>query len=320
MTKEHIRTQGFQPVEVPHPTRRGQTVWVAGEVLDEFGDLSNVDFGCGMCGDLGYVKYKVPVSDPRFGQLFPCPNNCEAARGLERDRQMRVHAAMRLPEEYQNCTLDSFCALMMARPELREGKRLAYAAVDAYAGAAADDFYVDFAEVALRAGLIGETDWRNCLILSGDYGVGKTGLMASIGKAVVPLGIIVLYVRAMSALKAIQDRYNPDWRDNPPDDDFGNVEAGNIVDQLSNVPLLLLDEFDLPNLKSDGDKADKMQHIMRMRHSRRLPTVITTNLKTMREIGDRWGEPTAQVLGQMAHLIPITGEPLRPVPQLLEVL
>ena len=317
LTAEFIRSQGYEPLEIAHPIQRraeaGETIFVYGEALD--GTATDPGPTCWTCDDRGFVTPNVPVGDPRHGQPELCPKNCAAAQALRRDHQQRVHTLMRLPAEYQGCTLESFYALVQASPALWTEKRLAYEAAVAFVQAAIDDFYVDFAEIARRAGGKGEPDWRNCLIFSGDYGVGKTGLLASIGNAVTPLGVTALYIRAMSGLKAIQDRYSHDWRDNPPDDPFGNVESGNIVDQLSSVPLLLLDEFDLPNLKLDGDKADKMQHIIRMRHSRRLATVITTNLRTLKDIGLRWGEPTAQVLGQMAHFIPVGGIALRPVPQ-----
>lgn len=29
---------------------------------------------CGICGGIGYVRYDVPIGDPRFGKLQPCPN------------------------------------------------------------------------------------------------------------------------------------------------------------------------------------------------------------------------------------------------------
>src|SRR5690606_26231970 len=119
-------------------------------------------------------------------------------------------------------------------------------------------------------------DWRNWLVLYGDRGVGKTGLAASVVNALVPLGVPVRYLRVQSYLKAVQNRFSKYWRDNPPDDEFGDMEAGKVKEVVERAPVLILDEFDVADMSEN--KEGIMEDLIRYRHGQMLPTIITTNL------------------------------------------
>lgn len=311
---EHWRKQGYEPVAIPHPLRAGVTIYVAGEPSDLV-DVTGPQ--CWTCDDRGFITPSVPVGDPRHGQAIPCPENCAAAQTLRRERDQKLFAGARLPKEYRDCTLLSFSAILAEQPDLWPDKVLGYRAIEAFIAAAQQGFYVDFAEIADQAGGRGESDWRNSLILSGPFGVGKTGLTASAVNGIVPQGAAVRYARTMVLLDGIQNRYRENWFDHPLEDDFGDLEAGNIVDLVCRVEVLVLDDFDYPGLKPDSDKAAKMQQIMRDRHDHQRATLVNTNLKSMAEINARWGEVTGTVMGRMAHFIPVGGLPLRPVPQVM---
>jgi DNA replication protein DnaC len=283
--------------------------------------LSQVDFGvCEVCGDRGFITLPVSVNDPRHGQATLCPRHCAAAQQLKRDRDQRLYAAAKLPNEHQGCTLATFLEATQHNAALWAGKQLAYYATEAFIKSLvmphdAGQFEVDFADIAYAAGGSGAPDIRRSLIFTGPFGVGKTGFAAAIVNAAVDAGVSVRYARTMSFLNAVQNRYGMQDNDPFPDDEFGALDAGAVVNAVQKVPLLVLDDFDIPNLKENSDKAAKMQDVIRYRHGYHLPTIITTNLETLSAIEERWGATTSTVLGQMAHLIPVTGAPMRPIPQ-----
>lgn len=280
---------------------------------------------CPVCGDTGMVVPALPVDDPAFGQPQHCPENCAAAQRLRQQHTERLYAGARLPSGYEGCTLETFQALVNAggrQSAFWTGKMLAYYAVEAFIAAADDPnapFGVDYAAVsALAAGAPQPDvvpDMRNSLVLYGPHGVGKTGFAAAVVNALTAQGLAVRYTRTQDFIKAVQDRYGGDWRDNPPDDEFGDLDSGRVVDVVRKAPVLILDEFDMPDADS-GDKQGKIENVIRYRCDHLLPTIITTNLDYA-ALEERWGTTTTVVLGQRAHFIPVGGPVLRATPQYL---
>lgn len=321
MTRAMIAAQGYEPVAVKHPiayrAERGETVWIAGEFI---GDSGKFDGGCFTCGDHGFVTPDVPVGDPRHGQAEYCPKNCEAARRLRAERQQKLFASVRLPIEHHSSTLATFEARVRDVPALWQGKAMAYYAVSRFIASLAlpEDggrYEVNFADIAADLKREAFADVRTSIMLTGPYGVGKTGFEACIANAAVDAGIPTRYIRTMDALKAIQDRYGDDRRSSPPNDDFGDVESGKVIEILQRVDLLILDDFYLPNLKDD--KQAKIEDIIRYRHGHRKATILSDNFEDMAALEDAWGPVISTVLGQMAHRIPIAGISMRPTPQML---
>lgn len=274
---------------------------------------------CPVCGDTGTVTLAVPVTDPRFGRMMPCPQDCRAARRLHQEHTAKLYAGTKLPRGYEGCTLASFQAMLRAyrRLELWRGKMLAFHAVQAFI--VSDNHAVDYRDIVSKArGYDSDdvfTDERNSLVLFGPHGMGKTGMLACIVNALVPQGRVMRYIRAQDFIKAVQDRYGDDWRDSPPADDFGDMDSGAVLDSVRNAPLLLLDEFDMPDAGT-ANKQAIMESVIRHRMGHLLPTVITTNLDAD-GLEERWGTTTLSVLRERAHFIPMTGTPLRAVEQTL---
>lgn len=280
---------------------------------------------CPTCGNTGMYVPPLPVDHPGFGKPQLCPENCAAAQRVRQQHTERLYAGAKLPGGYERCTLETFQALVNAggtRAQLWTGKMLAYYAVEAFIGSADSTsmpFGVDYASIAAKAA--GESpsdvlpDVRNSLVLYGPHGVGKTGFAAAVVNALTPRGQAVRYTRTQDLIKAVQDRYGDDWRDNPPDDDFGDLESGQVVDVVRKALVLILDEFDMPDATTPNKQAI-VENIIRYRCNHVLPTIITTNLDYAALEG-RWGPTTTVVLGQRAHFIPVGGAPLRATPQYL---
>src|SRR5690606_9714731 len=157
------------------------------------------------------------------------------------------------------------------------GKMLAFYAVEAFiasAGNADAPFGVDYAEIVAKArgkaANDGFSDTRNSLVLHGPHGVRKTGFAAATANALVPPGVTVRYIRVQDFIKAVQDRYGADWRDNPPDDDFGDLDSGKVIDVVRKAPLLILDEFDTPDAAREN-KQSIIENVIRYRTGYLLP-------------------------------------------------
>lgn len=281
---------------------------------------------CPKCGGTGMYVPPLPTDNVDFGKPILCPNRCAAALALQQARVERLYAGARLPDGYQTCTLESFNALVTnddspPGEELWRGKLLAFEAARAFIVNAANEalpFGVDYAEMVANAtdepvpGLMAG-DVRNSLVFHGPHGVGKTGFAASIVNALVPAGHVVRYCRTQDFIKAVQDRYPNDWRDAPPDDDFGDLESGAVIDVVRKAPVLVFDEFDMPDAAREN-KQSIVENVIRYRTGYLLPTIITTNLDAD-GLEARWGTTTLSVLRQRAHFIAVGGPVLRAVPQ-----
>lgn len=304
LTAELIRQSGYQPVSVPHPTRGGEHIFVAGGCEDSSVDV----WVCPVCEDRGFVTYQ--------REVHPCPARCASSQAQQAARQRKLYEGARLPAEYRDMTLESFRDLIRQRGNSAwHGKQFAYHATDAFINAGLHHL-VNLREVYEAAGAKNSArdDSRNWLVLYGPHGTGKTGFAAAIVNAAVEAGEVVRYTRTQDFIAAVQARYGLGEDDRYPADGYGDVSAESVLEAVRNAPLLVLDEFDMPDAKRENKQAI-IENVIRYRHGELLPTVITTNLGSMDEMEARWGTTTVSVIGQRAHWIGITGLPLRPVPQ-----
>lgn len=265
---------------------------------------------CETCGGIGVIKYSVGVSDPRFGQLFLCPRGCKAAQQMQMVRRDGLRKYSKLPAEYADLTFATFDAL----PELmRAGKMPARWSAEMFVNARDAQYYVNRADVARYYGHDDPDDWRNWLVLWGAHGRGKTGLAAAIVNGLTEADVAVLYIRLQDFIEAVQKRYDRERRKLEGfDDEFGQT-ADSVQDSVKNAPVLVIDEFDLPQISEN--KRDIVERIIRYRHGERLPTVITTNLSP-KTLEQRWGPTIASVIRGRAHWIEMVGPSLRPVENL----
>lgn len=244
---------------------------------------------CPTCRNLGVIKYAVPVGHQHFGKFFDCPSNCKVSQQRRTARYAKMQEYSGLPAELSFETLLSFDDAML------QGKMLAISAALQFAGNAG---VVDISQAAQACGVDMSPKSRKWLVFAGDYGLGKTGISAAIAHKLIDSGKPCLWLRADDLIRRVQSRYSAD----------SAPSADDVLRHLSDVDVLIVDECNLSDVTSD--KRRIAESIIRYRHSRQYPTVITTNLDQS-GFSAMWGQRTAQVVLESAHWIKLAGEPLR---------
>lgn len=254
---------------------------------------------CEACADTGYVRYNVPLNHPDFGKMRDCPAaGCEAAAAnRERRAALRLKSAC-VPDKFGELTFGTWANLPATA---RAGKDLAAAAAWTFAQAAPECSF-SLAEAAAAVGVSGEHDQeaRNWIVLQGDMGLGKTGLAAAAVREMSERGHSAFFYRLAEMFKDIQRGYQ-------------DGTADSTLTAVQTAPALVLDEFNVPtgsDGKASADKQRLLEEIIRYRHARALPTLITCNLD-QRELSKMWGERTVDVIAEAAHWIVLTGVKLR---------
>lgn len=195
-----------------------------------------------LCGGLGVLSHGVPYDHPDFGKLFRCPNLAAAS---DQERQERLRRLSNL-EAFADKRFDSF---QVSRQALgaRENESLG------------------FARDSARAFATDPTGrW---LVLTGTYGCGKTHLAAAVGNERLAQGDVVLFTTAPDLLDHLRSTFGPT-------SEIGYDEQ---FERIRSVPLLILDDLGAENPSHWA--GEKLYQLLNHRHSRRLPTVITTNVE-----------------------------------------
>lgn len=249
---------------------------------------------CATCADMGCVRHDVPYDHPDFGKLFPCPNpDCPTV--LEQ-RQRRFAGLLKhsgLPAKYARLTFESWGTLPAAQ---RAGKDLAVAS--AYLFATTEAFSLNHAAGVVDAAPPGYDELRGWLVLQGALGVGKTGLAAAAMNEMLLRGRAALYYRIGDLFADIQSRYGQK----------DGASADELLEAVKSAPALILDEMNVP--KASDDKLRIVEELIRHRHGRELPTLITCNIG-VKEFAALWGERTSDVVFEQAHWIVMKGDRLR---------
>ena len=126
---------------------------------------------CG-CGGLGVVRYDVPMTDDKFGKLFPCPD-CRGDVWME-----RLKTLSRLDDELLGCNLGQF------DPRQHLGRVTA----------------------RIRTWMRANYGW---LTLTGPHGTGKTYLLAAMANHYISVGTPALYTTVADLLADLQATFNP---------------------------------------------------------------------------------------------------------------
>lgn len=264
-------------------------------------------FQCATCEDRGWIKYAVDDhTHPQFGKMYPCPD-CAVGQQIIGLRIKNRLAAAQLPPKYQAF---DFASWMNIPKPYRVGKGLAYACAKLFV--AADDHAVSMKaafQMAHRT-FEGVDISRNSLIFQGEPGLGKTGLTAAIIKELMNQNKAVLYIRVQDFLDAVKGSFDKAKDDKEAD------STQDILHMVKSFPVLALDEFNMTKV-SDW-RQEIMENVIRYRYGNNLPTVLTCNADRD-ELERQWGIRTVSVLFEMAHLVPMGGEPLRDYRQVEEV-
>jgi len=198
------------------------------------------DPNCEVCSGVGYLRKEVPVGHPDFGRLTIC--NCRKAKLAHRMHD-RLFSMSNL-EELKHLTFENF------KPRGHVGLRAVQAAS---------------LEQAYNQARMFAEQRKGWLILTGEFGCGKTHLAAAIANYVVDLGIPTLFLTVPDLLDSLRFSYN---------DPEATFESR--FDEIKNAPLLIMDDFGTQNATDWAQ--EKLFQILNYRYINKLPLVVTTNL------------------------------------------
>ena len=195
---------------------------------------------CPICGGIGFYRKDVPVGDPEFGKLTLCICKQNEQNRSDRDRLFRMSNL----EAFKAMTFKSFSVqgrLGLADEQIQS---LQYGLSQAQQYAASP---------------------RGWLVMMGTYGCGKTHLAAAIANTCVEYGMNTLFLTVPDLLDWL--RYS-----------YGSTSSSfeQRFEEIRNVGLLVLDDLGAQNATQWA--GEKLFQIIDYRYSRKLPTVVTTNL------------------------------------------
>jgi DNA replication protein DnaC len=201
------------------------------------------DPNCPHCQGLGYLRFDVPLGDPRFGRLEACV--CRAADIAEGART-RLFELSRL-DRLSHLTFENF--------ESRGNKNAKFMTPqDGHSLEAAKEMAETFGRAP-----------QGWLLIEGGYGCGKTHLAAAIANFAVNMGTPTLFITVPDLLDTLRFAFSD------PETTF---EAR--FEEVRNADLLVLDDFGTQNATAWAQ--EKLFQIINFRYINKLPTVITTNL------------------------------------------
>ena len=213
---------------------------------------------CPICRDAGYLRQDVPAGHPDFGKITPC--ECKRP-ALAAARLERFWKSSQAPPKYGDCTLESY----PGEPSV-----------------------VD----ALR-------DWLSTdrwLILSGEYGAGKTGITVALLRELHERGQSALFVNAPSMLRRVRATYR---KDADPSESEGAV-----VDSLAEVDVLGIDDVGKERLTQWG--SELVYDVVNRRYAAGRRTIVTTNLDAA-QLEVHVGQASFWRLFEMAMWLSVTG-------------
>ena len=203
---------------------------------------------CPICGGVGFLRRDLPVGDPNFGKLVPC---------VCKQNESNQAARYRL---YQLSNLEAFKTMSFASFSVQGRLGLADEQIRSLQYA--------FSQAQQFAG-----NPHGWLLMMGSYGCGKTHLAAAIANTCVEFGMQTIFLTVPDLLDWLRYSYDAS------DDSFERR-----FEELRNINLLVLDDLGAHNATSWA--AEKLFQIIDYRYIRKLPTVVTTNLK-LEDLDDR---------------------------------
>ncbi len=191
---------------------------------------------CLICGGRGWVRRRVSLGHPDFGQLFPCQCLQEQTRNELRSRLHRYSNLGHLA--------DITFATLRDRAASDPGRRRLW-------------------ERALQASEEFAVTPEGWIVLSGPGGTGKTSLAAAIANARLQSEKPVFFITVPDLLDHLRSAYAPD----------SPMTYDQLFEQVRNNPLLVLDDLGAHNTTPWAQ--EKLLQVLNHRFNGKLPTVIT---------------------------------------------
>jgi DNA replication protein DnaC len=249
---------------------------------------------CNQCQDTGRVHVIGVRKDGVEVDLGiqPC-NHCPAGKELADHRRKIKFTDVGMPTDYQRYTFASYDALPA---EWRKGKSMARAAAGVFVERRGKPFSVADIYAAQKIAYAGSTGGKRFgLAIYGTYGVGKTGIAATIANELAQAGTPVLFVQTQALLRKVQDSYSDD------------SQRGYLY-EVQQMPVLVLDECNLHNYTDD--RREIIAALIDYRNSHTLPYVITCTVNPQ-DFEKAWGTFVAARVNANCHWIEMAGKVLR---------
>jgi len=256
---------------------------------------------CEACGGNGVVivgdAIRAVGSPPSV--TIPCPDRCAAGIEAEQARNERMMRLSKMPARYAAMTFETFLKAMEGHAP--DGKTLGYAATRMFAERGGQAFTIQEAMAAQggeRFTPMGD-DFVNWLMLTGDYGVGKTGLAAACANDLVARNVGVLYMRVADMLEMLQSTYSKSYQ---------GPSREQLLINFVTADVLILDEFQLENYTAD--RLELVEKIIRGRHGQGRSLLATTNIPDDEAFLKLWGGRIGDIVAT-SHWVGVDGVKLR---------
>jgi DNA replication protein DnaC len=202
------------------------------------------------------------------GMPFLAVKECEQNRRLKAEHRIKtMMGATGLGERFWSRTFENFA--------LTDSTREGYTAAEKYSRT--------FQQT------------RRWLILTGNYGTGKTHLAVAVLQVAIQQGVVPAFATAPDMLARLRSSYQAE-------------DTRELTDWLAESPLLIID--DLGKERADAKAVEFIFQILNDRYESNLPTVITTNLDGG-EMVTRYGKAIMSRLNEVADIVVMSGEDWR---------
>lgn len=237
---------------------------------------------CPLCDGIGWVTHDVPVGHPDFGKAFPC--RCSEAAIISK-RIERLIGENHVLDAYRGLTFETF----IERAGSMHGKEAGFAFAQQFA---AGQPPTNADGLALPG-----------LYFYGAYGVGKTGLaaLALFGRAA--RGESCACIDWRRFISQVQDSYRHHRDPKAP-------SRETILSALADVPVLLIDELGSLSAPTSSDRTEITEELIRARHARRRPTLITSNIPP-NKLAEHFSPYLPERVFELCHAVAVTGVSLR---------
>jgi DNA replication protein DnaC len=229
--------------------------------------------------DFGIAKYTQPVTYctcPRGQEL---QRRDEAQRAAARQKKLdRMFADSGIPKKFQGLTIDSL--IQVAGKE--QGKRNALKA--------AQELYQ-----------YGETQGKKGLLIFGDFGVGKTGLLTPILVKYLSEGKSGLWIEFYDFTDTVQSSYARG----------SDTAADDLIRAAVEADIILLDDVGNPKAGQETpDRSKILYRVINGRHNAELPMLISSNLAPD-EFAQQLGSRTYDRIADSCRVVKMEGKNLR---------
>lgn len=248
-------------------------------------------YQCISCQDTGYLGWKTPHAGYTLKECTFC--ECETGqKTLEYWRLKEVKKQQKqldstfanagIPAHFRSFTIES----LLERCNGDNGKKEAIAAVKSYV----ETGYIKDAM---------SNRYKVGIVLSGEFGRGKTGLLTPVLRSMLESGKSGLWIETYDFISEIQSGYEDGTS-------LQRLEAAQRAD------VVLLDDFgDKGRTKEETDDRRRIIYqLINYRHNAGLPMLITTNL-TAAEMSIQFGQRTVERIIESCAWVKVGGDNLR---------